>query len=84
MSAAADVALDYRTAFDLAPIGLVLSRQRLIVDCNRKLLEMFGATREQLVGRASSCCTRPPTSSSAPASASSPAWTRRAGTPTSG
>ena len=42
--------LDYRTAFDLAPIGLVLSRQRVIVDCNRRLLEMFGAEREQLVG----------------------------------
>jgi PAS domain S-box-containing protein len=44
-------ALDYRTAFDLAPIGLVLSRQRQIVDCNRQLLAMFGAQREQLVGR---------------------------------
>lgn len=43
--------LDYRTAFDLAPIGLVLSRNRLMVDCNRRLLEMFGAEREQLVGR---------------------------------
>ncbi len=44
-------ALDYRTAFDLAPIGLVLSRNRLIVDCNRRVLEMFGVTREQLVGQ---------------------------------
>ncbi len=43
--------LDYRTAFDLAPIGLVLSRNRLMVDCNRQLLAMFGAEREQLVGR---------------------------------
>lgn len=43
--------LDYRTAFDLAPIGLVLSRQRQIVDCNRQLLTMFGARHEQLVGR---------------------------------
>jgi len=42
--------LDYRTAFELAPIGLVLSRNRLMVDCNRQLLEMFGADREQLVG----------------------------------
>lgn len=42
--------LDYRTAFDLAPIGLVLSRNRLMVDCNQQLLEMFGAVREQLVG----------------------------------
>jgi len=47
----ADLALDYRTAFDLAPIGLVLSRQRQIVDCNRQALAMFGADREQLVGQ---------------------------------
>ena len=42
---------DYRIAFDLAPIGLVISRNRLMVDCNQQLLEMFDATREQLVGR---------------------------------
>lgn len=41
---------DYRTAFDLAPIGLVLSRNRLMVDCNRQVLEMFGTTRDALVG----------------------------------
>jgi len=46
-----DIALDYRTAFDLAPIGLVLSRQRQIVDCNRQVLTMFGATLDQLVGQ---------------------------------
>jgi PAS domain S-box-containing protein len=43
--------LDYRTAFDLAPIGLVLSRQRLIVDCNQQLCAMFGHAREALIGR---------------------------------
>lgn len=43
--------LDYRIAFDLAPIGLVISRNRLMVDCNQQLLDMFGATREQLVGQ---------------------------------
>ena len=43
--------LDYRVAFDLAPIGLVISRNRLMVDCNQQLLEMFGAAREQLIGR---------------------------------
>jgi PAS domain S-box-containing protein len=42
---------DYRTAFELAPIGMVLSRQRLMTDCNRQALAIFGATREQLVGR---------------------------------
>jgi PAS domain S-box-containing protein len=44
-------AFDYRTAFELAPVGLVLSRQRLMVDCNRELLAMFRAEREQLIGR---------------------------------
>jgi PAS domain S-box-containing protein len=44
-------ALDYRDAFEWAPVGLVLSRQRLMLDCNRALLAMFGATREQLVGQ---------------------------------
>lgn len=44
-------ALDYRTAFELAPIGLVLSRHRLMVDCNRQMLAMFGAERDALVGR---------------------------------
>lgn len=43
--------LDYRTAFELAPIGLVLSRHRLMVDCNHQLLEMFGMEREQLIGQ---------------------------------
>ncbi len=42
--------LDYRSAFDLAPVGLVLSRQRLMIDCNQELLAMFGARREQIVG----------------------------------
>ena len=43
--------LDYRSAFDLAPVGLVLSRQRQVVDCNQELLAMFGAQRDQIVGR---------------------------------
>ncbi|NML14571.1 LuxR C-terminal-related transcriptional regulator [Azohydromonas caseinilytica] len=43
--------LDYRTAFDLAPIGLVISRNRQMLDCNRHMLAMFGAEREDLVGR---------------------------------
>lgn len=42
--------IDYRLAFDLAPMGLVLSRNRAIVDCNRHVCEMFGASRELLVG----------------------------------
>ena len=51
MSTPAAPALDYRTAFDFAPMGLVLSRQRQIVDCNQQVLAMFGAQRDQLVGR---------------------------------
>jgi len=43
--------VDYQLAFDLAPVGLVLSRNRSIVDCNQHLCEMFGASRDQLVGQ---------------------------------
>ena len=43
--------LDYRNAFDLAPVGLVVSRNRLMLDCNRRLVEMFDSTREALVGQ---------------------------------
>ncbi len=43
--------IDYRGAFELAPVGLVLSRQRQMIDCNQELLAMFGATREQLIGQ---------------------------------
>jgi PAS domain S-box-containing protein len=48
MSASAS---DYRTAFELAPVGLVLSRERLMVDVNQELLRIFGAEREALIGR---------------------------------
>ena len=43
--------VDYKLAFDLAPVGLVLSRNRTIVDCNQHLCEMFGAGKEQLEGQ---------------------------------
>lgn len=43
--------VDYRLAFDLAPVGLCLSRNRAIVDCNAQLCEMFGWDREALVGQ---------------------------------
>ena len=43
--------IDYRLAFDLAPLGLALSRNRTMVDCNQRLCEMFGAERTQLVGQ---------------------------------
>ena len=43
--------VDYRLAFDLAPVGLALSRNRTMMDCNGRLCEMFGASRELLVGQ---------------------------------
>jgi PAS domain S-box-containing protein len=43
--------IDYRLAFQLAPIGLVLSRNRSIVDCNTRLCEMFTLSRELLIGQ---------------------------------
>ena len=43
--------INYQLAFDLAPVGLVLSRNRRIVDCNQSVCEMFGASGEQLIGQ---------------------------------
>ena len=48
---AALAAIDYRLAFEQAPVGMVLSRHRIIVDCNLRVCEMFGATRGALVGQ---------------------------------
>ena len=47
----AATATDYQLAFELAQIGLVLSRHRIMLDCNAAVCEMFGASREQLVGQ---------------------------------
>jgi PAS domain S-box-containing protein len=43
--------VDYQLAFDMAPVGLVLSRNRTMTDCNRQVCEMFGASREVLIGQ---------------------------------
>ena len=43
--------IDYRLAFDLAPVGLALSRNRTIMDCNQRLCDMFGTTHDRLVGQ---------------------------------
>ena len=43
--------VDYQLAFDLAPVGLALSCNRTIVDCNQHLCEMFGISRVLLVGQ---------------------------------
>jgi PAS domain S-box-containing protein len=43
---------DFRMAFEQAPIGLVISRDRLMVACNQELLSMFRAEHDsQLAGR---------------------------------
>jgi PAS domain S-box-containing protein len=47
-----DTGPDYRTAFEQAPIGLVISRDRQMVACNQHLVAMFGAaSATHLVGR---------------------------------
>jgi PAS domain S-box-containing protein len=43
--------VDYRLAFDLAPVGLCVSRNRAIVDCNQQLCDMFRWSHELLVGQ---------------------------------
>ncbi|MEY4564400.1 MAG: hypothetical protein RLZZ618_3677 [Pseudomonadota bacterium] len=45
------MATDYRQAFDLAPVGLVMSRNRLMIDCNQQFLQMFDTTHEQVAGQ---------------------------------
>lgn len=42
---------DYRLAFELAPVGLVLSRHRTMVDCNQAVCDMFGVPRDALIGQ---------------------------------
>ena len=44
-------AIDYQQAFDLAPVGLVLSRHRTMVDCNQAVCDMFGASHAELIGQ---------------------------------
>jgi PAS domain S-box-containing protein len=46
-----ELPLDYRSAFEFSPTAVALSRDRVIVDCNLKLLDMFRTQREALVGR---------------------------------
>jgi PAS domain S-box-containing protein len=47
--------MDYRTAFELAPIGLLLTEHRLIKDCNAQWTQIFGASREDMQGRSLEC-----------------------------
>ena len=43
--------VDYRLAFEMAPVGMILSRNRAMVDCNHHVCEMFGFSRELLLGQ---------------------------------
>jgi PAS domain S-box-containing protein len=43
--------IDYKLAFTMAPVGLALSRNRTIIDCNQHLCDMFGVMRDQLLGQ---------------------------------
>ena len=42
--------IDYRLAFEHAPVGMVVSSNRTIVACNERVCEIFGATPSALVG----------------------------------
>src|SRR5437868_4555046 len=44
-------AIDYLTAFQMAPVGLVLSRERRIEDCNDEVCRIFGTARAALIGQ---------------------------------
>jgi len=42
--------IDYEFIFQRAPVGMCISHNRNVQACNEKLVEMFGYTREELVG----------------------------------
>lgn len=46
---------DTQLAFDLAPLGLCITRQRRISTCNAAFAEMFGYQREELEGESLEC-----------------------------
>jgi PAS domain S-box-containing protein len=43
--------MDYKLAFEMAPVGLVISRNRTMVDCNHQVCEMFAISRELMIGQ---------------------------------
>jgi len=43
--------IDYQLAFEHAPVGMVVSRNRTIVACNAQVCEMFGAEASALTGQ---------------------------------
>ena len=46
---------DLALAFDLAPVGLCVSRQRVIQHCNAALAAMFGFAADALAGQSLAC-----------------------------
>lgn len=43
--------IKYRTLFESASDAILLMDQDIFIDCNQKALEMFGCTREQIIGQ---------------------------------
>jgi PAS domain S-box-containing protein len=43
--------IKYRTLFESAGDAIFLVDNNIFIDCNRKTLEMFGCTREQIIGQ---------------------------------
>lgn len=43
--------VDYKLAFEMSPVGLVISRNRTIVDCNHQVCDTFAISRELLIGQ---------------------------------
>jgi len=43
--------LDYRQAFEMAPVGLVVSHRRVMIDCNEQVCDMFRTSRELMMGQ---------------------------------
>ncbi len=46
-----DSEVKYRTLFESANDSFFLMDQYIFIDCNQKTLEMFGCTREQIIGK---------------------------------
>ena len=44
-------ALDYQTAFQLAPVGMVMSRERVMLDVNDEAARIFGHPRTTMMGQ---------------------------------
>jgi len=44
-------AIDYEFIFQRSPVGMCISRDHIILECNSALAAMFGRSREAMVGR---------------------------------